>query len=121
MEITRPLADAGSAGFEVDGVGKNVWTLVENGYTQLMGRAERNNKKDVYSEERDLARSADDTLFVLSLSKWELFLKHAVSRIHGMLPDIFQLFTKESLPNHHLSISDVQEENKIVYLSPDTI
>lgn len=129
-EIMRPLADALSANFDVEYMGKDIWSsfsthvtycfgvpkpkdtldvkhsiavtrlcvkfqiqwmtfvrckkeIIESwdrpclrereNYASFIKRAERMDREDVYREKLDLVRTAQNSLFALSLSKWQFF------------------------------------------------
>lgn len=70
--------------------------------SQLMARAERIDKKDVYREKLYMVQALEDKISVLSLSKRELFLKPAELRMRSMLPYMYGLVTFEPLHTLHL-------------------
>lgn len=76
-------------------------------------------KKHVYIEKLDLARVTKDNLSVLSLSKWEWFMKHVGFRLRGILADMYGMFTFEPLHNHHLVMSKMPNLAVLAYLSSD--
>lgn len=56
-----------------------------------MTNVEKFGYEDDYRENRVLDLAAEYKLYVLSLSKGELFLEHAGFRMQVMLPDIYSL------------------------------
>lgn len=70
--------------------------------------------RHVFIERLNSVRAAKDKLPVLSLSKLELFLEHAVFRIQSMLPDMYRLFILKLLRDLQLGTSKMLKETVIV-------
>lgn len=87
----------------------NSTKIMKDKNLRLLSAAERMNWRYVYGEKQDLARAAKK-MEVLSLWRWESFLKRGGLEMQGMFLDTYRPFTFEPLHTLDLRISKLQNE-----------